>query len=143
GFPIRARMEEILEVPVAYINDALAALYFEVSRSLSPSSAIGLFPGTGLGGAVILEGNLLAGAHGCGSHLGHLSLNWEIMKRELKRREILSQLDIPELIIPEDALGRPGTAESVASLVGLKNLVSQVKVNGGRWGDHPVVASED
>jgi glucokinase len=61
------------------INDAHAALLAEtwVGAARKVKNAILLTLGTGVGGAVLCDGNLLSGAIGRAGHLGHMSLDPE------------------------------------------------------------------
>jgi glucokinase len=62
---------------VRLFNDANAALLAEwrVGAASGAEHVVGLFVGTGIGGAVIIGGRLLIGAHGVGAELGHLPLD--------------------------------------------------------------------
>jgi glucokinase len=63
------------EVPV--VNDAQAALLGEVWQGAAKGSrnVVLLTLGTGVGGALLVDGNLLRGALGRAGHLGHISLD--------------------------------------------------------------------
>jgi glucokinase len=59
------------------INDARAALCGEIWRGSAQgkSNVVMLTLGTGVGGAIMVDGHLLAGAKNRAGHLGHISLN--------------------------------------------------------------------
>lgn len=75
-FPLAARLEEELGFPVVLENDVNAGLYgeFVYGKARGLSEVIGLFPGTGIGGAMILGGALYRGAGGGAGELGHMVL---------------------------------------------------------------------
>ncbi|MBT5926342.1 MAG: ROK family protein [Verrucomicrobia bacterium] len=62
--------------PVKVINDAQAALMGEVQRGVAKGmiNVIMITLGTGVGGAAMVDGNLLKGHLGRAGHLGHVSL---------------------------------------------------------------------
>src|SRR6185437_5055480 len=68
---------EFLKRPVAVLNDAQAALLGEVWMGAARGSAnvMLLTLGTGVGGALMVDGKLLKGFSGRAGHLGHISLN--------------------------------------------------------------------
>ena len=71
--------QDVLEspVPVVVLNDAHAALLGEVWRGAAKGyrNAILLTLGTGVGGAVLVEGRLIKGQIGRAGHLGHVTVN--------------------------------------------------------------------
>ena len=71
--------QDVLEspAPVVVLNDAHAALLGEVWRGAASgySNAILLTLGTGVGGAVLVEGRLIKGHIGRAGHLGHVTVN--------------------------------------------------------------------
>ncbi len=74
GFPLAAMLRRRFRVKVAMANDVNAGLLGEawlgVARGLT--EVVGIFPGTGVGGAVLSEGRLLLGAQGAATELGHV-----------------------------------------------------------------------
>ncbi len=70
--PMRAEIQKYINKPVFLSNDAnCAALgeYFAIGKPMSSFIAITL--GTGVGGGIILDGKVYAGANGAGGELGH------------------------------------------------------------------------
>jgi len=71
--------QDVLESPatVVVLNDAHAALLGEVWRGAAKGyrNAILLTLGTGVGGAVLVEGRLIKGQIGRAGHLGHVTVN--------------------------------------------------------------------
>ncbi|KAM9863195.1 ROK family protein [Leucobacter sp. BZR 635] len=72
GFPLRAALESALHVPIAIENDVNAFLLGEVSfETRTEQDAFGVMLGTGVGGALILDGSLRRGARGGAGEIGH------------------------------------------------------------------------
>ena len=73
-FPIRDRVSHHTGLPVAYANDANAAAYgeFWVGSGAAYSSMVLLTLGTGVGGGIITDGQLLDGANSHGGEIGHM-----------------------------------------------------------------------
>ena len=69
--------QDFLEAPVLVLNDAHAALLGEVWQGAAKGfrNVILLTLGTGVGGAVLVEGRLIKGQIGRAGHLGHVSVN--------------------------------------------------------------------
>ncbi len=78
-----ARLEELMGIPVAAVNDANAAALGEVyyGAAKGTKNAIMVTLGTGVGGGVVVDGNVLAGSHGVGGELGHFIVNPAETKR--------------------------------------------------------------
>jgi len=74
GRPLRRELQDSLQLPVVLENDANAAAVGEYAfgAGRQVASMVMLTLGTGVGGAVVLEGNLLSGARGVAGELGHL-----------------------------------------------------------------------
>lgn len=73
GQPVGERVSAELGVPCAVLNDVHAHALGEVRRGAAQgaSTAIVAAAGTGLGGAVVVEGDVFGGAHGFAGMLGH------------------------------------------------------------------------
>lgn len=74
GVPLRARLGELLGVPVFIDNDANVAALAEHSRGGADNLVI-LTLGTGVGGGVVTDGQLFRGATGLGAELGHIVIH--------------------------------------------------------------------
>lgn len=74
GFPLSASLKRKFHKRVVMTNDVNAGLLGEVwlGAAKGLSHVVGIFPGTGVGGAVISEGQLLLGAQGAATELGHV-----------------------------------------------------------------------
>lgn len=72
--PVRDLMSERLGLPVEVDNDANAALIAEHRRGAARGArhAVLLALGTGIGGALLLDGRVYRGADGFGAELGHM-----------------------------------------------------------------------
>ena len=80
GYDIRGGLEAILGKPVTYLNDGNAAAlwgHFAIFGSENRATSISAVIGTGLGGGVIADGNVLKGRRGFGGELGHVLIPWE------------------------------------------------------------------
>lgn len=111
GFDIRDGLARKLHKPVAYLNDGNAGalwghfVLFGASRAETSISAI---VGTGLGGGVIIEGNVVKGRKGFGGELGHVLIPYQGIAG-------LAGLH------PVCNCGRTGDLESLCSLTAITN----------------------
>ncbi len=73
-FPLRALLAERLSCPVAVDNDATAALRGELENGAAAgvADAILVTLGTGVGAALLLDGEIRRGAHGFAGEAGHM-----------------------------------------------------------------------
>ena len=76
NYPLRQVLEEKLSCSVIVENDAAAAAWAEAKagagKGVSNMAFVGF--GTGIGGALVIDGKLVRGAHGFGSEPGHLTV---------------------------------------------------------------------
>ena len=72
--PLGPRLEKALGIPVLVENDVNAGTYGEatVGAAAGHRSVVGIFPGTGIGGGIILDSKLLRGAHNGAGEIGHV-----------------------------------------------------------------------
>ena len=115
GYDVRGALERRIGLPVVYNNDgnaaALYAHHVHFGERAATASSISAIVGTGLGGGVIENGEVVRGASGQAGELGHVRLAMD---------GILAD-DQP---MPTCACGNPGDVESVASLTGIvRNLL--------------------
>ncbi|MDA0840442.1 MAG: ROK family protein [Planctomycetota bacterium] len=75
NFPLGPRLNEDFSVPVCLENDVNMGLYgeFHFGAGKGFKHVIGLFPGTGIGGGLILNGELYRGTGNAGE-LGHMTI---------------------------------------------------------------------
>jgi predicted NBD/HSP70 family sugar kinase len=129
GFDVRSALESRLQLPVVYNNDGnAAALYahhkFYGGRAPEASS-VSVIVGTGLGGGVIVEGQVVKGSAGMAGELGHVHIPMHGLLED----------DQP---MPQCNCGFVGDAESVSSLKGIeKNLLPYWL---GRYPEHELHA---
>jgi glucokinase len=125
GFPLARKLKAVLGVNVVLGNDVNLGLLGEqwLGAGQTVKNIVGLFPGTGVGGAVITEGKLLTGSHGAAAEIGHMVMT----------------LDGPLC-----ACGNRGCLEALASRRALERDIRQavrqgavskvVQLNGGKLG---------
>jgi glucokinase len=72
--PLGARVAEVLKVPVVVENDANAAAWgeFAFGAARNVEHMVCITVGTGIGGGVVIGGQLLRGANGVAAELGHM-----------------------------------------------------------------------
>jgi predicted NBD/HSP70 family sugar kinase len=116
GFDVRGGLEMRLGLPVIYNNDANAAAlyahhaYFGAQEALARSS-VSAIVGTGLGGGVVVAGQVVRGAAGMAGEFGHILIPMDGLLGSGQSA-------------PACNCGLSGDAESVASLTGIeKNLL--------------------
>jgi predicted NBD/HSP70 family sugar kinase len=114
GFDIREGLAHKLGKPVSYLNDGNAAAlwgHYAIFGSNSKETSVSIIVGTGLGGGVILDGNVVKGKNGFGGELGHVLVPYQ------------SVAGIDGLV-PKCNCGRVGDLESLCSLTGIeKNIL--------------------
>ena len=76
-FPLQSLLEERLSAPVRIENDVNAGTYGEFTKGAAKGykHVVGIFPGTGIGGGLILDGKLFTGATGNAGEIGHMIIN--------------------------------------------------------------------
>jgi predicted NBD/HSP70 family sugar kinase len=110
GFDIRGALEQKLELPVVYINDGNAGAlwgHYVLFGSQNRATSISAIIGTGLGGGVIIENQVVKGCHGFGGELGHVLLPYQRIPGLENARPLCN-------------CGRVGDLESVCSLTALE-----------------------
>ena len=72
-YPLQAKLSKYLKVPVLVENDANAGLYgeYKLGAAKKKEHVIGIFLGTGVGGALIINGKLYRGSSGAAGEIGH------------------------------------------------------------------------
>lgn len=73
---IESELGNLCELTVKAQNDANVAALGELWKGAASGceSMVLITLGTGVGGAVVLNGNVILGAHGCGGELGHINV---------------------------------------------------------------------
>ena len=110
GFDIREGLARKLGKPVSYLNDGNAGAlwgHFTIFGANSKETSVSIVIGTGLGGGVIIDGNVVKGRKGFGGELGHVLIPYQ---------------SIPgvEGLKPLCNCGRLGDLESVCSLTAIE-----------------------
>ena len=109
GFDIREKLEGRLGRPVTYLNDGNAGAlwgHFTIFGGESRETSISAVIGTGLGGGVIVDGNVVKGKMGFGGELGHVLIPYQSIAGT-------------EGLKPECNCGRTGDLESLCSLTAI------------------------
>ncbi|GAA0568871.1 ROK family glucokinase [Paractinoplanes ferrugineus] len=129
GFDIRGALEARIGLPVFYNNDANAAALYAHHQHFGADamrrSSVAAIVGTGLGGGVVENGRVVAGAAGMAGELGHV---------QIPLHGVLE----PDQPIPLCNCGFEGDVESIASLTGIKNNLLPYWLS--KFPDHPLAA---
>jgi len=77
NFPLAERLREKFGVPVLVDNDVNVGTYGEwrFGRVAECRHVVGIFPGTGIGGGIIVDGRLLHGFSGAAGEVGHMTVD--------------------------------------------------------------------
>ena len=114
GFDIREGLAHKLGKPVSYLNDGNAAAlwgHYTIFGANSKETSVSTIIGTGNGGGIILDGNVVKGKNGFGGELGHVLLPYQSIADTKGMK-------------PECNCGRTGDLESLCSLTGIeRNLL--------------------
>lgn len=114
GFDIREGLAHRLGKPVSYLNDANAAAlwgHYAIFGSQGQQTSISIVIGTGNGGGIILDGNVVKGKNGFGGELGHVLIPYQSIAGT-------------QGINPQCNCGRTGDLESLCSLTAIeKNIL--------------------
>ncbi|BDZ49367.1 hypothetical protein GCM10025867_16080 [Frondihabitans sucicola] len=75
GTPLRAELERRLDLRVTALNDVQAHALGEAVRGAGRghSSVLTVAAGTGVGGALVVDGRLVSGRRGAAGHFGHIA----------------------------------------------------------------------
>jgi glucokinase len=113
GYDIRDGLARKLGKPVSYLNDANAAAlwgHYAIFGSNSRETSISSVIGTGNGGGVILDGNVVKGKNGFGGELGHVLIPYQSIAG-------ISGMN------PQCNCGRTGDLESLCSLTAIERNI--------------------
>ena len=111
GFDIRGNLEQKLGKPVRYLNDGNAGAlwgHFVLFGASHQATSISAIVGTGLGGGVIIDGNVVKGRKGFGGELGHVLIPYQSIRGT-------------DGMTPRCNCGRTGDLESMCSLTAIEN----------------------
>lgn len=113
GLDIRGSLADKLAKPVTYLNDGNAAAlwgHFQLFGASVQATSISAIIGTGLGGGVVNDGNVVKGRKGFGGELGHVLIPYQAIRG-------ISGLT------PQCNCGRTGDLESVCSLTAVEKYL--------------------
>src|SRR5579864_2390880 len=113
GFDIREGLAHKLGKPVSYLNDANAAAlwgHYAIFGADSRETSVSDVVGTGNGGGIILDGNVVKGKNGFGGELGHVLIPYQSIAGI-------------EGIHPRCNCGRVGDLESLCSLTAIEKTL--------------------
>ena len=114
SFDIREGLAHKLGIPVSYLNDANAAAlwgHYAIFGANSKETSISIIIGTGNGGGIILDGNVVKGKNGFGGELGHVLIPYQSIAGTSGIKPLCN-------------CGRTGDLESLCSLTAIeRNLL--------------------
>jgi predicted NBD/HSP70 family sugar kinase len=113
GFDIREGLARKLGKPVSYLNDGNAAAlwgHYSLFGASARETSVTTVIGTGNGGGIIIEGNVVKGKNGFGGELGHVLLPYQSIAGTAGMK-------------PQCNCGRVGDLESLCSLTGIENTL--------------------
>jgi len=113
SYDIRTALADRLDRPVLYLNDANAAAVWghaTIFGTNDKTTSVSAIIGTGLGGGIIIDGQILKGRRGFGGELGHVLIPYQ-------------QIKGIEGMVPECNCGRTGDLESLCSLTAIAKTI--------------------
>ena len=113
SYDIREGLAKKLAKPVCYLNDANAAAlwgHYAIFGANSQETSISIIIGTGNGGGIILNGEVVKGKNGFGGELGHVLIPYQSIRGV-------------EDIVPLCNCGRTGDLESLCSLTAIERNI--------------------
>jgi len=74
--PVKQALEKELNCPVSILNDVDAGVYgeYRFGAGKKHRTVVGVFPGTGIGGGCVYDGNILRGAKSSCMEIGHMQV---------------------------------------------------------------------
>jgi len=113
SYDIREGLARKIGKPVCYLNDANAAAlwgHYAIFGANSKETSISIIIGTGKGGGIILDGNVVKGKNGFGGELGHVLIPYQSIAGTSG-------------IAPHCNCGRVGDLESLCSLTAIEKTI--------------------
>ena len=109
--PVGTTLESEFGCPVTVANDVDAGVFGEYTFGAGKSArcVVGIFPGTGIGGGCVYDGQLIRGANGTCMEIGHIPLQSNG---------------------PLDGAGNQGSLESLASRLSIAGQAAQAAYRG-------------
>lgn len=118
--PLKAELEARLGVPVDVDNDVRVAVIAEHAAGAGKGvqNMVGIWPGTGVGGGVVLNGQLFRGTNGLAGEIGHITVKAGGPRCSCGGRGHLEALASRTAIVREIAkAAKRGTATRLAQIV--------------------------
>jgi glucokinase len=132
GFDVRTAAETRLGRPVIYNNDGNAAALYAHQHLFGAEgarrSSVSAIVGTGLGGGVVEQGEIVRGSAGMAGEFGHVHIPMDGLLE-------------PDQPLPRCNCGFAGDLESVASLSGIERNLLPYWLS--RYPDHPLAAAAE
>jgi glucokinase len=94
GYPFRDKLERLTGSRVFISNDVQAALYgeYRLGAARKGRNVLGVWLGTGVGGAIIVEGRLYLGATGRAGNIGNYQLHSTDIAEKGLRKDVLDNV---------------------------------------------------
>ena len=94
GFPLGARLKKLTGARVFVANDVHTGLYGEctLGSARRASHVLGVWLGTGVGGAMVIDGKLHLGAGGVAGNIGNYVLHAVDAAQDAPRKEVLDNV---------------------------------------------------
>jgi glucokinase len=136
GFPLRSRLAEHLDLPIAVDNDAKALALGEgwCGAARGERDFLAMVVSTGVGGGIVSRGRLLEGASGNAGHVGHMYVaggteGWPghpagLLESEASGTALARRTGALAAVAAPDVRARAGTlvGRAVASVANLLDL---------------------
>lgn len=121
GYPFRDRLEKLTGAKVFVGHDVQTALYgeYRLGAAKKGRHVIGVWLGTGVGGALIIDGRLYLGAGGVAGDLGNYLLHSVDVSIDAPRKDVL-----------DNVASRPAIAGAAATLAAGHRAPSLRKLTG-------------
>jgi glucokinase len=135
NFPLKAVLEELLGWPVLLENDANAAAVGEMwlGAARDCRDVVSVTLGTGVGGGVILDGELWRGAHGSAGEIGHTTVDpFSGLKCKCGNVGCLELFASATAIV---RMTREGLSQFSDSVLNCEELTAERVYDAGRNGD--------
>ena len=94
GYPLANRISKLTDVPVHIANDVRAGLYaeFKLGAARGAQHVIGVFIGTGIGGALIIDGEPYTGSSNAAGDIGNYLLHAMGPQSAMREEEVLDDV---------------------------------------------------
>jgi glucokinase len=76
AYPLRTELSRDFPCPIYVENDVNAGVYgeFRLGAARGLNNVVGIFPGTGIGGGLVIDGKLFRGSRGAAGEIGHMRI---------------------------------------------------------------------